>query len=592
MIAGKRLCTILLGIIMLTAAFPIITAPAPVSAEDAWTDMSYGTINDLHGVWGSSAHDVFAVGDEGTILHYNGSTWSAMTSSTANDLHGVWGSYASNVFAAGSGGTILHYNGSTWSSMTSGTANNLHGVWGSSGNDVFTVGDSGTIMHYNGSTWSAVTSGTANNLNAVWGSSCSNVFTVGDDGTILHYNGSSWSAMTSNTTADLYGIWGSSTHNIWAVGAADSTLHYDGSIWTNTLFPTQLIHRGIWGASYNQVFKVGVNGFSSTGYARYYNGSTWSAMTIPAVTVLYGVYGFCSHDVFAVGTDGAILHYGNGSCPVSASISTGLGPISFSVGDGLIEGLTHISLAQAECSLPADYALPYGFFSFRISGIDAGQAVRITIRFPRPLPANVKYYKCVNGTLADVSDLVTRLNAHTLVLTITDGGKGDLDGLVNSVIVDPGGPAIFVGTADATTHGQGTTTAVSQQSPVLLPSISVRSASLSAAKVAPGTPVTITANVVNTGAANGSNSIKIYVNGEIENSQGVTVSGGGSTPLTFTVSRNDPGTYSVYVGGVSAGSFTVDRFADPDIILFISGAAILFAFIVGVVYMSRRKQVQ
>ena len=48
---------------------------------------------------------------------------------------------ASDVFAVGDGGTILHYNGSTWSSMTSGTTNYLRGVWGSSGSDVFAVGD-------------------------------------------------------------------------------------------------------------------------------------------------------------------------------------------------------------------------------------------------------------------------------------------------------------------------------------------------------------------------------------------------------------------------------------------------------------------
>ena len=40
----------------------------------------------LDGVWGSSATDVFAVGDSGTILHYNGSAWSAMSSGTTNEL--------------------------------------------------------------------------------------------------------------------------------------------------------------------------------------------------------------------------------------------------------------------------------------------------------------------------------------------------------------------------------------------------------------------------------------------------------------------------------------------------------------------------
>lgn len=66
------------------------------------------TTRTLQSVWGSSGSDVFAVGRNGTILHYNGTSWSPMKSSTTQWLHGVWGSSGSDVFAVGSGGTILH----------------------------------------------------------------------------------------------------------------------------------------------------------------------------------------------------------------------------------------------------------------------------------------------------------------------------------------------------------------------------------------------------------------------------------------------------------------------------------------------------
>jgi hypothetical protein len=133
-------------------------------------------------------------------------------------------------------------------------------------------------------------------------------------------------------------------------------------------------------------------------------------------------------------------------------------------------------------------------------------------------------------------------------------------------------------------------TAAPPQSPVILPTVSVRSASLSATKVTPGTAITVTADVVNTSTVNGSSSIKVYVNGELENSRGIAVNSGSSMPITFTVSRNEPGTYSVHVGGKQAGIFTVDQFADPNMILYISGALILLAFVIGVIYVSGRKQ--
>jgi len=101
----------------------------------------------------------------------------------------------------------------------------------------------------------------------------------------------------------------------------------------------------------------------------------------------------------------------------------------------------------------------------------------------------------------------------------------------------------------------------------------------------------VTANVANKGTGNGTTAVKLYVNGLEESSKGVAVSSGSSTPVSFSVSRNEPGAYTVYVGGVSAGSFTVDQFADGNIVLYISGALLLVALIGGLIYFTRRRTV-
>ncbi|MEW6141578.1 MAG: C1 family peptidase [Chloroflexota bacterium] len=265
--------------------------------------------NPLRGVWGSSSSDVFAVGDGGTILHYNGNAWSTMTSGTTGYLNGVWGSSASDVFAVGETGTILHYNGTAWTAMSSGTNNTLTGVWGSSATDVFAVGANGTIVRYNGSAWSAMTSGTTNYLNGVWGSSASDIFAVGQNGIILHYNGSAWSTMTSGDGWGLGEVWGSSASDVFAVGKA--ILHYNGSTWSTMsspgFDPTGNPLSGLWGSSASDVFAVGYGGT-----ILHYNGSAWSAMTSNANNTLNGAWGSSASDVFAVGDGGTILHY-NGS---------------------------------------------------------------------------------------------------------------------------------------------------------------------------------------------------------------------------------------------------------------------------------------
>lgn len=136
----------------------------------------------LYGIWGNAPDDIFAVGDTGIILHYDGWTWRTMNSNTPNGLYGIWGSSHNNVFAVGMYGTILYYNGSTWAAMDSGTSWEIYDIWGSGPDDIFAVGQCGTILHYNGNTWKPMSSGTINSIYGVWGSAPDNVFGVSLEG--------------------------------------------------------------------------------------------------------------------------------------------------------------------------------------------------------------------------------------------------------------------------------------------------------------------------------------------------------------------------------------------------------------------------
>ena len=298
---------------------------SPVTVYSGWSPMTSGTTTQLNGIWGCSGSDVFAVGNSGTILHYDGSVWAPMTSGTTETLYGIWGSSGSDVFAVGNSGTILHYDGSVWASMTSGTAKELNGIWGSSGSDVFAVGGSGTILHYDGSVWSPMTSGTTQTLRGIWGSSGSDVFAVGGT-TILHYSGpplSTWSSSSIPTGCQqvhtgpivylcpsVNAIWGSSPTDVFAVGDYENINHFNGITWSdqgyfNPWGPWNWLY-GIWGSSGNNVFAVGGGAINNV-YR--YDGSVWSPMTSGTLTQLNGIWGSSGSDVFAVGRNGTILHY-------------------------------------------------------------------------------------------------------------------------------------------------------------------------------------------------------------------------------------------------------------------------------------------
>jgi hypothetical protein len=79
---------------------------------------------------------------------------------------------------------------------------------------------------------------------------------------------------------------------------------------------------------------------------------------------------------------------------------------------------------------------------------------------------------------------------------------------------------------------------------------------ISPGEVAPGEKVNITVSVANTGGMAGSHTVVLEINGVEEAEKRVTVAAGASEIVSFTVSREQPGKYTVMAGGLGGG-FTV-----------------------------------
>lgn len=145
----------------------------------------------IRGIWGSSADDLWAVGDDGATVHG--------TRANAKQLH-------------------------TWVEVDSQSRATLGGVWGSSPSDVWAVGDGGTLRHITAGApvWEVVPSPTTTTLRKIWGSSAKDIWAVGDAGTILHYDGAGWTSATAAFSPGrkprLYGVWGSGESDVWIVG--------------------------------------------------------------------------------------------------------------------------------------------------------------------------------------------------------------------------------------------------------------------------------------------------------------------------------------------------------------------------------------
>jgi len=140
------------------------------------------------------------------------------------------------------------------------------------------------------------------------------------------------------------------------------------------------------------------------------------------------------------------------------------------------------------------------------------------------------------------------------------------------------------------TRSSGTMNSVPNPSPMQLPYIYIQSATLSAARVTPNSPVTVTAVFANKGTVNGSTAVKLYVNGYSEAAQGVALASGQSRSVSFDIVKAEPGQYQVYINGTSAGSFTVEDTYSSDIVLTASLACILAALVLCAIMIVRRRR--
>jgi len=266
-----------------------------------WRAMDSGTATDLRGVCGSSSSDIFAVGENGTTVYYDGESWRLVGSGTTDILRGVW--YSSSGFIAGGWkGTVIHYNGSGWNRVNSGTTYDMYNVGGTA-IDTYVVGSDNHIVHYDGRDWRLENTQTPAHLYSIWASSATDVFAVGYGGTIIHYDGTGWTQMDSGTTTPLHGIWGSSASDVFAVGGDGTILHYNGSTWNQVTSGAKILLRAVWGRSSSDVFAVG-----GEGTILHYDGNIWSPMDSGTGIALWAIWGN-STDIFVVGNNGTILHY-------------------------------------------------------------------------------------------------------------------------------------------------------------------------------------------------------------------------------------------------------------------------------------------
>lgn len=270
--------------------------------------LNSGTSANLYGIWGDADNnDLWAVGQNGTIIHRQRAAMTPAIIATGAALSCVWTNNPADAWAAGVQGRVMHYDGNSWSD-TPGVPIydvSIHALWSFDGTQVWTVGNNGFIASRVGASYLAdfSYSGTAT-LYALSGSALNDAWCVGSNGTILHWDGSTWSLVDSGTSNDLYGVCAYNRSLAYAVGQEGVILKWDGGTWKPQHSPTALDLTAISCAGAVPV-AVGAGGV----IVRSVGGLQWSVDLSPVVTDLTGIALENTGQGWAVGETGTLLRY-------------------------------------------------------------------------------------------------------------------------------------------------------------------------------------------------------------------------------------------------------------------------------------------
>lgn len=259
--ASPRKCGALPG-----CAANMVCAPAKVSSQD------------IKSIWPISPTDIWAVGLNATLMHFDGVLWTIVSppAGVTAGVFGVWAAASNNVWAVGDFGIILHYDGIAWSSVASPTALKLNGIWGVAPNNIWAVGaaslstNPGAFLHFDGTAWNSINDPNLMTMmgdyQSVWAGDPNFVYACGLSGLLVRFNGLSWNKILSYTTVNLYSVWGTpggmTSGNVFATGDSGVILHIDYTSSTPTWTPyasTGTLSKlyGIHGDGMNAVYAVG-----------------------------------------------------------------------------------------------------------------------------------------------------------------------------------------------------------------------------------------------------------------------------------------------------------------------------------------------
>ena len=276
---------------------------AVLHENDAFTPIVTDDENSIKQVRGTSAEDLWAVLDDGSVLRREAGGWRNLTPPLGSQFTAMWNDHPDTLWVGGANGLLMVYGGE-FETVSFPFPQSLLRVWGADDDDLYATGMTGALHHLQDGVWTPETIPGGLVVHDLWGPDADTVMAVGNTGKTALRTGGTWAAVASGVTTHLRAVHGCGASELWAAGWAGTILRWDGAAWqAQTSGSTEQLN-DIHCVTPTSVFAVGNNGVILR-----HDGVTWQTMTSGTTKNLNAVWGSSPSHVYAVGNDGTILFF-------------------------------------------------------------------------------------------------------------------------------------------------------------------------------------------------------------------------------------------------------------------------------------------
>lgn len=193
------------------------------TGNGTWTRVPFDSGYTFATVWGTGKDDVYA---SASILFHNDGSGDWAKEDDLGNVNSIWGSSATDLYAVGNygaGPTVFHSAGDGhWQPQSNSPKASLASVSGSGPTRLFAAGSHFVFSSKGDGDWTQELSNDADSLKAVWAPTADAVFACGQLGSFYRSNGSGdWSEAEAidpvglGSTATCLSIWGTGPDDIY-----------------------------------------------------------------------------------------------------------------------------------------------------------------------------------------------------------------------------------------------------------------------------------------------------------------------------------------------------------------------------------------